>query len=109
MMKKHPHEPRRTRIVTDTIVARKSGKVESDYLEKRYDGWMRYHIQPRLIYCQTDAGEGGPDVNTYNGRRIIRLPEPGQDPEDVKDEWDVDETVRTHSIPWTGMTFRQPS
>ena len=66
---------------------------------------MRYHIQPRLNYCQPDAGEGGPDVSTLNGRRISRLQGLGQDPEDVEDEWDVDETVRMHSIPWTGMAF----
>ena len=105
MMKKHPHEPRRTRTVTDTVVARKPGNLESDYWEKRDDGWMRYHIQPRLKYCQPDAGEGGPDVSTLDGRRITRLQETGQDPEDVEDEWDVDETVRMHSIPWTGMNF----
>ena len=66
---------------------------------------MRYHIQPRFNYRQPDAGEGGPDVSTLNGRRISRLQETGQDPEDVEDEWDVDETVRMHSIPWTGMIF----
>ena len=66
---------------------------------------MRYHIQPRLKYCQTDAGEGGPDIDTLNGRRIIRLQELGQDPEDAEDEWNTDDTTRMNSIPWTGMTF----
>ena len=33
MMKKHPHEPRRTRTVKDTVVALKSGNLESDYWE----------------------------------------------------------------------------
>ena len=66
---------------------------------------MRYHIQPRLKYCQPDAGENGPDVNTLDGRRITRIQENGQDPEDVEDEWNVMETVRTHLLPWTGMTF----
>ncbi len=37
MMQKHPHEPRRTRTVTDTVVAQKSGNLESDCLEKRDD------------------------------------------------------------------------
>ncbi len=66
---------------------------------------MRYHIQPRLKYCQPDAGEGGPDIDTLNGRRITRLQELGQDPEDVEDEWNTDDTTRMNSIPWTGMTF----
>ena len=34
MMKKHPHEPRRTRTVTDTAIALTSGKLESDHWEK---------------------------------------------------------------------------
>ncbi len=66
---------------------------------------MRYHIQPRLKYCQPDAGDNGPDINTLDGRRITRIQENGQDPEDVEDEWNVMETVRTHLLPWTGMTF----
>ena len=63
MMRKHPHEPRRTRTLTDTAVALKSGKRDSYYWEQRDDGWMRYHIQPRLKYCQHDAGEGGPGID----------------------------------------------
>ena len=66
---------------------------------------MRYHIQPRLKYWQPDAGEGGPDVDTLNGRRITRLQELGQDPQDVEDEWNTDDMTRIHSDPWTGTTF----
>ena len=80
-------------------------KSTSEYWEKRDDGWVRYHIQPGLNDCQPVAGEGGPNVSTLNGRRITRLQELGQDPEDVEDEWDVDDTIRIHETPWTGMTL----
>ena len=105
MMNKHPQEQRRTRSVTDTRNSLISCTISPDYWERRDDGWMRYHIQPRLKYCQPDAGDNGPDVNTLDGRRITRIQENGQDPEDVEDEWNVMETVRTHLLPWTGMTF----
>ena len=89
MMNKHPQEQRRTRSATDTGNSLISGTISPDYWERRDDGWMRYHIQPRLKYCQPDAGENGPDVNTLDGRRITRIQENGQDPEDVEDEWNV--------------------